>query len=439
MAKEGCCFDRSDRSITRRRSSSARANGGGRKGKGEQQQQSRKQLLLGLFLVVAVVAYCSVVVVGSPASSRDSSASADVLAHTIEQPTAATAAATIRSYKLYYGWQIEQKGAGATASAAVDTEDDADNSNIMDTTSTSSFVAAPIATCRQTAQEQRTAEDGADGTLHTFVFDAHQEGDSDDNTTNDISSERNGGNGNNDEGGATISVATTAMKYGKVGARLWPSAIALSLYLAGTGVARDKKTLELGAGAGLPTMVASNVNVGGAREVAATDYWMDVSHADTTTSTPTKTEALGRTKHWEIPTHEFGENLAANIGSERVRRLDYHNEGDVTAVSNQFRAEVIFGSDLIYFHEDTDSIVKCIHALMEMYGERALFLSPTPAMDVRRSLDSATDEMRKWAVDQGMSFRLVELSLCCTGYQCEKPKYGNECGDYILIEVSKEP
>ena len=450
-------------------------------------------MLLGLFLVAIAVAVavfcCVVVVVASPASSprgasaasaSAASASAHILERGSEQPTgtvscsdddedscagaddndddddddddvaaAATAATeaseatTIRSYKLYYGRQVEQKGAtaaggGAAAAATADDADDADD-NVMDPITSSSMV-APIATCRQTAKEQRTADDGTDSTLHTFVFDAPQ-GDDDDNNndTTTGTNERNGGNGNNDERGVTISVSTTAMKYGKVGARLWPSAIVLSLYLAGTGVARDKKTLELGAGAGLPTLVASNVKVGGAREVAATDYWMDVSHVDTTNNAPTKTEALGRTRHWEIPTREFGENLAANIGAERVRRLDYHNERDVMAVSNRFRAELIFGSDLIYFHEDTDSIVKCVHALMEMYGERALFVSPTPAMDVRKSLDSATDAMRKWALGEGMAFRLVELSLCCTGHQCEKPKYGNECGDYILIEVSKEP
>lgn len=248
-----------------------------------------------------------------------------------------------------------------------------------------------------------------------------------------------------------ILISSLHMKYGKIGARLWPSGIALSLYLVGTGAASGMRVLEMGSGLGLPSSVA--MHIGGAADVLATDFWMDLPHEGAKIETLSKEDALGRQKTWTVPTKEFGENLKANIGIDRVRKLDYHNETECTNIIDTFARgdgnygpDLIVASDLIYFEADNEPIIQCIRSLMHPSGQRVLLVSPLPSTDTRRSLGSFVEKVRKWSDEEtAVEFQLLEVTLCCNGHQCEGPKensstcssVGSTGGDYTIIDITR--
>eukprot|EP00563_Minutocellus_polymorphus_P018712 CAMPEP_0197726202 /NCGR_PEP_ID=MMETSP1434-20131217/14012_1 /TAXON_ID=265543 /ORGANISM="Minutocellus polymorphus, Strain CCMP3303" /LENGTH=384 /DNA_ID=CAMNT_0043312051 /DNA_START=136 /DNA_END=1290 /DNA_ORIENTATION=+ len=249
-----------------------------------------------------------------------------------------------------------------------------------------------------------------------------------------------------------ISISSLPMKYGKIGARIWPSGVALSLYLVGTGAASGMRLLELASGLGLPSSVA--MNIGGAADVLATDFWMDLPHKSANIEALTKEAALGRQKTWTVPTKEFGENLKANIGIDRVRKLDYHNETECTSIisapargNDNHGPNLIIGSDLIYFEADNEPIIQCIRSLMHPSGQRVLLVSPLPSTDGRGSLGSFIAKVRKWSNEEpDIEFQSMEVALCCNGHQCESPNensftchaVGSKGGEYIIIDITKK-
>ena len=160
-------------------------------------------------------------------------------------------------------------------------------------------------------------------------------------------------------GDRPISWEETCFCHGKLGHKLWSSGLVLSLYLANCfcveGLFQTQEPLhqssdatplhvvELGAGVGLPSIVARDILQ--ARHVTATDFWELENPCDNDTAGTflSATERHGR----YVPKAEHGANLVRNVGS--ASRFDWRKDRPDIFFDP---ATLLLGSDLLYDKDD---------------------------------------------------------------------------------------
>ena len=170
-----------------------------------------------------------------------------------------------------------------------------------------------------------------------------------------------------------LQIRQTSFGCGRLGATVWPSSIALASLLAGDtyrSSIQGKRILELGSGCGLPTLTAKEVCC--ADQVLATDYW--------------EKEGL-IVGNRLVPKDLFGVNLAYNVGCE-PRNLDWHEELSVFDVSTSFKPDIIVGSDLVYYPDDTEPLLQTLDILLKNGGgaQNLLLILPLPPTAEREAL-----------------------------------------------------
>ncbi|KAL7500030.1 hypothetical protein ACHAWT_009901 [Skeletonema menzelii] len=174
-------------------------------------------------------------------------------------------------------------------------------------------------------------------------------------------------------GDKLLQIRQTSFGCGRLGATVWPSAIALASLLAGDtyrSSIQGKRILELGSGCGLPTLTAKEVCC--ADQVLATDYW------------ERENLVVGNRL---VPKELFGVNLAYNVRCE-PRNLDWHDELSVFDVSTNFDADIIVGSDLVYYPDDVEPLLQTLNILMKNGGgaQNMLLILPLPPTAEREAL-----------------------------------------------------
>jgi hypothetical protein len=177
----------------------------------------------------------------------------------------------------------------------------------------------------------------------------------------------------NDDGDKWLRIRQTTFGCGRLGATVWPSAIALAALLAGTtyrSSIEGKRVLELGSGCGLPILTAKKVC--NAKQVLPTDYW--------------ERDGLVIGNRL-VPKDLFGKNLAYNVGCEPYN-LDWHDEISVFEASTLFRPDVIIGSDLVYYPDDAEPLLQTLDILLKngSGAESMLLILPLPTTAEREAL-----------------------------------------------------
>ncbi|KAL3767658.1 hypothetical protein ACHAW5_006999 [Stephanodiscus triporus] len=214
-------------------------------------------------------------------------------------------------------------------------------------------------------------------------------------------------------GTTVVNVRQTSFGCGRLGATVWPSSIALAALLSRRPFddgCRDQSTmvagrrvLELGSGCGLPSAVASML---GAACVLATDHWEEEEGGG---SRRGRKDDDGDGGGRLMPKNPHGANLAHNVvgasvvpAVASVRRLDWHDEGGARDIANDYRPDLIIGSDLIYYPADVSPLLRTLGILLgddgggksegvkgggeERRRREALLISPLPPNAERASL-----------------------------------------------------
>lgn len=198
-----------------------------------------------------------------------------------------------------------------------------------------------------------------------------------------------------------VNIRQTSFGCGRLGATVWPSGIALAALLSGDyrHLVQGKRLLELGSGCGLPSLVAKDV--AGASDVMATDYWEEDDG---------KFDADRL-----VPKNLFGANLAHNIGSETaVKHLDWHDQFNVMNVYDEFRPEVIIGSDLVYYLADTPPLIQTLNILLKSGAKDALLILPLPPNAEREALPEFRSRLEEGALED-CSVDMKELAMVGSG------------------------
>ena len=170
-----------------------------------------------------------------------------------------------------------------------------------------------------------------------------------------------------------LQIRQTSFGCGRLGATVWPSSIALASLLAGDtyrSSIQGKRILELGSGCGLPTLTAKEVCC--ADQVLASDYW--------------EKEGL-IVGNRLVPKDLFGVNLAYNVGCE-PRNLDWHDELSVFDALTNFEPDIMVGSDLVYYPDDTEPLLQTLDILLKNGGgaQNLLLILPLPPTAEREAL-----------------------------------------------------
>ena len=198
-----------------------------------------------------------------------------------------------------------------------------------------------------------------------------------------------------------VNIRQTSFGCGRLGATVWPSGVALAALLSGDyrHLVQGKRVLELGSGCGLPTLVAKDV--AGAADVMATDYWEEDGG---------KFDADRL-----VPKNLFGANLVHNIGSETaVKHLDWHDQFNVMNVYDEFRPEVIIGSDLVYYLADTPPLIQTLNILLKSGATDALLVLPLPPNAEREALPEFRSRLKEGALE-GCQVDMNELVMIGSG------------------------
>ncbi len=177
---------------------------------------------------------------------------------------------------------------------------------------------------------------------------------------------------NGGEDNKLLQIRQTSFGCGRLGATVWPSAIALASLLAGDtyrSSIQGKRILELGSGCGLPTLTAKEVCCA---DVLATDYW------------ESEGVVVGNRL---VPKDHFGVNLAYNVGCQ-PHNLDWHDELSVFDVSTNFKPDIVVGSDLVYYPDDTEPLLQTLDILLKNGGgaQNMLLILPLPPTAEREAL-----------------------------------------------------
>jgi len=185
-----------------------------------------------------------------------------------------------------------------------------------------------------------------------------------------------------------LQIRQTSFGCGRLGASVWPSAIALASLLAGDtyrSSMQGKRILELGSGCGLPTLTAKEICC--ADQVLATDYW--------------EREGLVVGNRL-VPKDLFGVNLAFNVGCQ-PRNLDWHDELSVFDVSTNFKPDLVVGSDLVYYPDDTEPLLQTLDILLKNGGgaRNVLLILPLPPTAEREALPEFRRRLEGGALGNG--------------------------------------
>ena len=202
--------------------------------------------------------------------------------------------------------------------------------------------------------------------------------------------------GNDDE---VLQIRQTSFGCGRLGATVWPSSIALASILAGYNYRssiRGKRILELGSGCGLPSLCAKIVCC--AEQVLPTDYW--------------EREGLDIGNRL-VPKDLFGVNLAYNVGCE-PKNLDWHDELSVFDVSTNFKPDIVIGSDLVYYPNDTEPLLSTLDILLKNGRglEDMLLILPLPPTSEREALPEFREKIEHGVLGNGeKTVQLDELEM----------------------------
>jgi len=222
-----------------------------------------------------------------------------------------------------------------------------------------------------------------------------------------------------------LDIRQTSFGCGRLGATVWPSAIALSCLLASSDDTKHfiegKRIMELGSGCGLPSLVAKEVC--DATNILATDYWEENNNAvDGQLS-------FGNTGGDRlVPKDLFGVNLAYNIGTDEtasVRHLDWHDEMGIFRVATDFRPDMIIGSDLVYYPEDTPPLLQTLEMLLKAGGAKdALLISPLrPAYSERKALPEFRSQLEKGVLGDGCEVVMDEFEMVGMGMTDDEERH----------------
>jgi predicted nicotinamide N-methyase len=182
-----------------------------------------------------------------------------------------------------------------------------------------------------------------------------------------------------------VTIRTTSFGCGKMGHQIWPSSIALSLYLQSRGKDSDQQrqvVLELGAGCGLPSLVCRDV-LPWVESVIATDFW-------SLSEEPFDKDRL-------VPQPWHGINLEYNVQQHlpraRVERLDWHSPSQFASIKE---ADLVIGSDLIYYPMDVQPLWSTLQHFLDNNGattKEALLVFPLD--DTREALPEFLQVLRE--------------------------------------------
>lgn len=204
------------------------------------------------------------------------------------------------------------------------------------------------------------------------------------NNTDAAGEDSNSGEDNNNK---LLQIRQTSFGCGRLGATVWPSAIALASLLAGDtyrSSMQGKRILELGSGCGLPTLTAKEVCCA---DVLATDYW------------ESEGVVVGNRL---VPKDLFGVNLAFNVGCQ-PRNLDWHDELSVFDVSTNFKPDIVVGSDLVYYPDDSEPLLQTLDILLKNGGgaQNMLLILPLPPTAEREALPEFRRRLEGGALGNG--------------------------------------
>ena len=239
-------------------------------------------------------------------------------------------------------------------------------------------------------------------------------------------------NEESDNNNLIINIRQTSFGCGRLGANVWPSAIALSACLLAddTIKLKNKKIIELGAGCGLPSAyLANDKGVTHQHSILATDYWEEdvvatVDGKQSSTDDPLyRNSALGQTaKNGDrlIAKKLFGTNLAYNIGSDEndhasVKRLDWHDEMGIFKLASDYCPDVIIGSDLVYYPMDTVPLLQTIEILCKAGGAKYVLLIFPLGSDNREALPDFRERLENGELGDNFEVIMDELEMVGRG------------------------
>ncbi|KAL7451554.1 hypothetical protein ACHAWC_003380 [Mediolabrus comicus] len=116
----------------------------------------------------------------------------------------------------------------------------------------------------------------------------------------------------------------------------------------GCGRLGSTRILELGSGCGLPSLTAKTIC--NCVDVLPTDYW--------------ERDGLVIGNRL-VPKDLFGVNLQYNVGGCDPYNLDWHDELSAFEVSTNFRPDLIIGSDLVYYPDDTEPLLQTLDIFLK--------------------------------------------------------------------------
>jgi predicted nicotinamide N-methyase len=174
-----------------------------------------------------------------------------------------------------------------------------------------------------------------------------------------------------------VMIRETSFGCSKMGHQVWPSAIALSLYMISCTdelSIEDQSVMELGAGCGLPSVVCRDVLQ--AKAVLATDFWIQ--------------SVDDFEKDRLIPDNWHRTNLDFNVAkplSATIRHVDWHDPQTVEQALESSKPKLVVGSDLVYYSMDVNPLWNTIELCLDRtIGGADQVILILPIKDTRESL-----------------------------------------------------
>jgi len=245
-----------------------------------------------------------------------------------------------------------------------------------------------------------------------------------------------------EDAAATIRIRSTSFGCGKLGHQVWPSSLALSMYLVHKFAANPSmpNVLELGAGCGLPSIVCDCVLK--ATSVTATDFWY--TDADATFD-----------KDRLIPTFWHGINLQYNLNQGQsdndnnkravAKRLDWHDPTSLQACMMDIPTTtendlVVIGSDLIYYPMDLDPLWETLMSLLSEYGATQIVLVCPMVQETREALPAFLERAESNAQGENALYTLQRQPLTLYKYQDDlEVRQNGDCFVALTLTNTKQP
>lgn len=234
--------------------------------------------------------------------------------------------------------------------------------------------------------------------------------------------------------GTTISVRQTSFGCGKHGASVWKTGRALACHLASGRVSGKRRILELGAGVGLPSCVCRDVWRGeeAAEAILATDFWEEKSEGGEMQFGNSDSVDKARL----FPSYMFAKNLEFNLihsaglpggelqNDERcsVQKLDWHSEID-TLSANMFDADLIIGSDIVYYLEDVEPLIQTLKVLMDDEESRKEALLVLALDQERKGLPKFREKLKELVTFKNWELTSDVVELRETGMLDETERF----------------